>query len=488
MKPKLTKSLLSSLVVLALTGCTVTSEINSGTRSFKTPETWQHKVSAMTLKDTPITKKHWLSYFDNKNLIKIVQKALKNNQGLKAQYYVMLQSKERWNIANTSDWPELNLTINNSRRKSISKDQALSPSSAQYSTNAEISLQLSYEIDLWGKLAAEQKKSYLTMKSAQMSYQKAELSLIENVVRTWFTLVEAQELLALYQSRATNLQDNLAMIQSSYRLGLSKALDVYLTQNDVSKEQARVADQKHKVLTQKRNLEILLGEYPDGDLSTSEKLFDITQTTYFNQLDLGIPANILTKRPDLQSNWYAMLAADAELAVAHKQRFPRFSISANTNDSADELRNLLDGGALAWSLIGNLTTPIFNAGRLSSLEEQARLNVKQKEQLYLQGVYNAFLDIETNLSSRESLLTRLTAFKKARENALSAESLAFDQYLKGIVSYTTVLESQRRAFDAQSTVIQLQNQLIQNQVSMHVALGHDALLITSKQNNTEEES
>ena len=168
-----------------------------------------------------------------------------------------------------------------------------------------------------------------------------------------------------------------------------------------------------------------------------------------------------------------LLATDAGLAIAHKQRFPRISLLASSSDVSDELGSLLNGSALAWSLIGNLTQPLFNAGRLKALEEQARTRVIQAEKQYLDQLYKAFAEVENAISRDASLKAQYQATLGAEENAVAALTLSFEQYQRGIVTYTTVLESQRRAFDTQSTVIDLRNQLLQNRISLYLALGGD---------------
>jgi outer membrane protein TolC len=260
------------------------------------------------------------------------------------------------------------------------------------------------------------------------------------------------------------------MIQSSYQLGLNDALDVYLTKNSVNQELARVAQQQQTLQVSSRALELLLGDYPLAKIASQQNLPLIN-----DEIKLGLPAQLITRRADIQANWLALLALDAGLAVAHKQRFPSFNLTASVSDNDNELSNLLDGGALAWSLIGSITSPLFNAGRLESLEQQAKIMVQQKEQKYLQQVYQAFADVENSISERDSLNQRYGHYVTAQENALAAEKLSFDQYLRGLVTYTTVLESQRRSFDAQTTVIQLIHQLLQNRIEIYRALGGNYL-------------
>lgn len=444
--------------VAMLSACAGPSAITDAVKKVDTPKNWAGNTSNESQSNVAID--NWVNSFNHPQLTGVINQAIANNYQFKAQGAKLAIAKTRITVANASDLPELSMSFGQSRRKTLPN------SGVNYSSSSDINLQLSYELDLWGKLSDEQEKAQLNYASELAQYQQAQLTLVADVTKAYFSLVEAKSLLALYQERAANLKNNLAMIQSSYQLGLRDALDVYLTQNNVSSELARIAEQKQQVANKSRSLELLLGEYPNADIASGVELM-----TFNTDLAQGVPSDLLTKRSDLRASWYDLLALDASLAIAHKQRFPRISLSASTGESSNELGDLLDGGSMAWSLIGNLTMPLFNAGRLASLEEQARLAVVQKEQLYLQQMYQAFSDVERYIGNASTLKERFSHYAKAKDNAVSAEKISFDQYLKGLVSYTTVLESQRRAFDSQTTLIQLKNQLLANRISLFVALG-----------------
>ena len=173
------------------------------------------------------------------------------------------------------------------------------------------------------------------------------------------------------------------------------------------------------------------------------------------------------------ASWYQLLSTDANLAYAHKQRFPSLNLSATLGDSADRVSDLFSPSNLAWSLVGSISSPLFDAGRLSADEEAARLAVLRQEQVYLASLYDAFNEVETAISQEQSLQQRYQATLKAQENAIAAEQLSFEQYQSGLVTYTTVLDAQDRSFDAQSSVIEIKNQLIINRINLHIALGGD---------------
>jgi outer membrane protein TolC len=173
----------------------------------------------------------------------------------------------------------------------------------------------------------------------------------------------------------------------------------------------------------------------------------------------------------VQEAWLNLLAADADLAASHKARFPSLSLVGSAGVASAEFSDLLDADLSVWSIAGGLTQPLFNAGRLEAIEEQAAARVRQAEQQYLDLVFRAFADVENSISRSVSLRERYESFLDAETNSGAALELALEQYQRGLVPYTTVLESQRQAFDAETTVVQLRNLLLQNRISLYLALG-----------------
>ena len=345
-----------------------------------------------------------------------------------------------------------------------------------------MSLNLGYEVDLWGKLSDSNRQANLNYLAQQARFEQAKQQLVADVVKGWFDVVTAKQLLDLYKRREANALQNLDIIESGYRQGLNEALDVYLARNELNNERSRIATQQASLLTTARVLERLLGDYPKGIISANNDLPVIN-----TDIPLGLPSELITRKPTLRANWYQLLASDANLAYAHKQRFPSLNLTASLSDTTDRVSDLFSPSSLAWSLLGSISAPIFNGGRLKANEEIARLNSQKQEQQYLQTLYDAFSDVENAITLQQSLKAQYTSTLEAQENALAAEQLSFEQYQSGLVSYTTVLDAQGRSFDAQSSLISIKNQLIANRVNLHLALGGDfANTSTELQSNSNE--
>jgi len=462
---------LLALSIVLLSGCA--SNINSQQREqapSNVPQQWQQKTSAPVLH----VQQQWLTQLQNPQLNQFVEQALKNNQQLLQNSYDVAIQKQQLIVSGAALWPTLDLSARTSR----SKDNR----PVSYDNASAVSLDLTYEVDLWGKLSDSKREANLNYLAQQARFEQAKQQLVADVVTSWFDVVSAQQLLDLFKRREENAQQSLEIIESGYRQGINEALDVYLARNELNTERTRIATQQANLSASSRILERLLGEYPKGAISANSDLPVIN-----TDIPLGLPSELITRKPTLRASWYELLASDASLAYAHKQRFPSLNLTASLSDSTDRVSDLFSPSSLAWSLLGSISAPLFEGGRLKANEEIARLNTQKQEQLYLQTLYDAFGDVENAISQQQSLKAQYISTLEAQENALAAEQLSFEQYQSGLVTYTTVLDAQDRSFDAQSSLIEIKNQLIANRINLHIALGGDFAKPSSelKSNNNE---
>lgn len=445
---------LSVLLFSLLLGACAQTAISPETLNPQLPEQWQSNA------DSEPVSVGWLEQHGDERLLALVKEALANNFDL-AQQTASVQSAEQQVIIDGAPLlPAFNLAFDGARQRNVLEG------SKSHSSNLNVALNLNWEVDLWGKLSAAKRQSMLTLESRRSSLHASQLQLAADVSRAWYDLLQARQLRLLFEERLTNLERSLEIIEFGYRQGITEALDVYLGRNEVEQERTRLAQQKQRELESVNRLQFLLGRYPSGELETKD-LLPVKEA----KIAAGLPSDLLKRRPDIQSAWFDLLAADAQLAVAHKQRFPSLTISGNVGDSANSISRLLDEGSLAWSLLGGLTQPVFQGGRLAAREKQALAELQQSEQQYLNRLFTAFTEVENTLNAELTLADRYQSVLKAEENALAARALAFDQYQRGIIAFTSVLEAQRRAFDAQTAVIELRNSRLQNRIALYLALG-----------------
>ncbi|PHR85276.1 MAG: RND transporter [Colwellia sp.] len=446
--------LLLLFLSLLLSACSSTSEVDEKLKNLPLPQNWHDSKQALAVEH------NWLSQLDNPQVHQLVKKALAANQQFSMQAYALEISEQQLIVSGSELWPELDLAFRSGRNKDNQTDS--------YANSNSVNLNVSYEVDIWGKLSDADRMNNYDYLAQKSSFEQYKQQLVVNVLTTWFQVIEAEKLLILYRSRVDNSQQNLAIIEAGYKSGLTAALDVYLTRNDLNNELTRVSEQKTVKTKLIRQLERLVGEYPKGELLVNANLPLLT-----NDIPVGLPSELISRRPALKASWYQLLSQDAGLAYAHKQRFPSIVLSGSVGDSNADIGELLSGSSLAWSLLGSISAPIFNAGRLKANEEKSRLALKQAEQLYLDTLYSAFSDVENAITTEKNLKQSYYTMLAAQENAKIASTLSFEQYQSGLVSYTTVLDAQKRSFEAQTTLIKIKNQLIANRINLHFSLGGD---------------
>lgn len=421
-----------------------------------TPASWQADAAAVPV---PVAAEPWLAAPDDPKLAELAAIAERSNHELAEQRAVVTQTREALRAVAADRYPSVQLALDTAERQA-GVDFARSASSAS------VQLQASFELDIWGRLSDLQRSALLAWEEQQVRYEALRIEVLAALASDWYAMLEAEQLVTLLEGRVLNLQQNLAVIEDGYRLGLNESLDVYLARNQLEQEQANLRARVQARDDTRRSVELAVGAYPAASITAEHPLPALAA-----QPGTGVPAELASRRPDIRAAWLALLSADSNVAAARKARFPRLTLTADVGRSALELIKLASDSVLVWSLAGGLAQPLFDAGRLAAEEAQARAQVVALEQRYLRTVFLAFGEVEQAISQEQSLNDRRRAVERARKNAVAAEELAFDQYRRGIVPYATVLEAQRRSFDAATEVIALRAELLRNRVALHAALG-----------------
>lgn len=448
-------TLLPVLLGLNLTACSLL-DVSRDHPLPSTPASWQAEGAA---DPTPVPVEPWLATPDDPKLAEFAAIAEHSNHELAEQRAVVAQARESLRATGADRYPSVQLALDTAERQA-GVDFARSASSAS------VQLQASFELDIWGRLSDLERGALLAWEEQQVRYEALRIDVLAALASDWYSLMEAEQLVTLLEGRVENLQQNLAVIEDGYRLGLNESLDVYLARNQLEQEQANLRARVQERDDTRRSVEIALGAYPAASVAADYPLPALEA-----QPGTGVPAELASRRPDIRAAWLALLSADSAVAAARKARFPRLTLTADVGRSALELIKLASDSVLVWSLAGGLTQPLFDAGRLAAEEARARAEVVAREQRYLRTVFLAFGEVEQAISREHSLNERLRAVERGRTNATAAEELAFDQYRRGIVPYATVLEAQRRSFDAATEVIALRAELLRNRVALHAALG-----------------
>nr|VFJ44207.1 MAG: efflux transporter, outer membrane factor (OMF) lipoprotein, NodT family [Candidatus Kentron sp. DK]VFJ64410.1 MAG: efflux transporter, outer membrane factor (OMF) lipoprotein, NodT family [Candidatus Kentron sp. DK] len=400
----------------------------------------------------------WIAGFHDPDLEVLVEEALGRNFDLRAAGARVEAARARAGQQKAQALPHVTA--------GLSATRAREGTSGTIANRFELEAQISWEADLWRRLDHATSAAVAESQATQADYRGARLALAANIARAWFDVIEAGQQLRLSDKSVANFEKSLQTIEQQYQLGIGSALDVRLARENLATARGERQTRALNRDTATRSLEILLGRYPAGAMVVPRGLPRLQRT-----VPVGLPSDLLRRRPDIIGADARLLAREHQLAVARANRLPSVNLTAGGGTASGELRNLMDWDRLAWTLVGGLIQPIWKGGELSA---QARLAEADREQAwaeYISVVLRAFREVESTLTAEALLTGREAALRVAEEEATAAATLALDRYRHGLSDIVTLLSTQRREFAAKSALLAIVKQRLHTRIDLHLALG-----------------
>ena len=408
----------------------------------------------------------WLSDFQDESLRTLVEEAQRNNFDLQISAARLMTAFGAARIENAGRLPSVNASFNSARNKRVSAAgfRLVNPKT----DNFDVGLGLTWELDVWGKLANRSRAGRADAEAAQNDFVATQFSVAANTAKLWFGLVEAEMQLKLATEAHTAFAKNLEVVEQGFNRGVRQALDVRLTRANVANAEATMKARKRERDAAARSLEGILGRYPADEISVRTTLPEITRP-----IPGGLPSDLLQRRPDLVAAERRLAAADERKLLADKNRWPTISLTANGGTQTDDLGELLNPDQNVWRLAAGLTAPLFRGGQIAGQRKQAEGRLLEQVASFTRAVMTAFQEVENALDNEIHLREQETALKKAATESVAAEELAWEQYNRGLVDIITVLDSQRRSVNSQSSLYTVSRARLQNRVDLYLALGGD---------------
>ncbi len=332
--------------------------------------------------------------------------------------------------------------------------------------SAFISPVVNWEIDFWGKFRRANESARAQLLSTEYAMNTVQISLISEVVGTYFLLLDFKERLRVSEETLQSRQDYLEIIQKRFNKGVIPEID--LNQAQVQKEIAAgaVPVNKRLIANTENALSILLGRFPES-IQTD---LDLYEQTIPPDVPVGLPSSLLERRPDILEALYFIQAQNALIGVAVAERFPAISISGAVGAATNEAAQMTIDG-FVWSIAAGLTGPIFNFGQDKARVEIEEARTEQALYNYQNVVLNAFREVSDALIEITTYREQIAALSKQAAAAENANRLSKLRYDQGFSSYLEVLDSERAQFDAELALSQATQEYYSSYVRLYKALG-----------------
>ena len=412
----------------------------------------------------------WWTDFGDDELSAAIGTVLERNLDLRAAAARLELAAADARVAAGALHPQVQATYSGSRRKQNfvgfpipgAEDRVLST----VFTNQGVSLDTTWEVDLWGRLRTTEQAALADLQRSAADLQGAQLSIAGQTAKAWFAIAEAQQQVLLSEATVESFGESADRVQDRFEAGVRPALDLRLAMLNLSNAQAQLAQRRQQLDASTRQLQVLLAQYAGGDVTPPPDLPAMPPA-----VPAGVPADLVARRPDLVAAERQVAASEARLRVARRELLPGFSLTANTGTSTNALRSLLNGDFAVWGLVGNVLAPLWQGGRLRAQISRAEAQVAEVLATYVNTALVAYSEVETALAAEDYLADRVVHLTTSVEQARAAERLADERYRTGLETYITVLDSQRSLFQAQSELIAARRLRLENRVDLYLALG-----------------
>jgi NodT family efflux transporter outer membrane factor (OMF) lipoprotein len=404
----------------------------------------------------------WWEALASPELSRLIDEALADNFSLSEAWYRLQQARAAAVQAGASLYPELEAFGSAGTTRSDSAGGASGSGGRQ---NYEFGLTASYEVDLWGRVKSQREAALLDAKATEADLHAAAVSLAAEVALRWVQILSQRLQKQLLEEQLASNSTFLELIELRFRKAMVSALDVYQQKQVVENVRAKIPLVQAETQLLMHELALLLGRPPRSDLALNQK----TMPTIGQLPPLGLPADLLAARPDVQAAGMRLQSADWQLAEARANRLPALSIGAGAQYGPEDLDLLFDTWLL--SLAANLTAPVFDAGRRAAEVDRIQATVDESLWAYRRVVLTAVKEVEDALVRETRQREHIEALKAVIIAARSGLREAIDRYRNGLSDYLPVLTQLLTVQDLEQNMIAQQEQLILYRIGLYRALG-----------------
>ncbi|MFL6682426.1 MAG: efflux transporter outer membrane subunit [Burkholderiaceae bacterium] len=462
--PRATRLALAAAGLLALGACTALAptrqaEAPTAARFLETPPGWMAAAPGDTLSRGP-----WWTLFDDPVLDRLAPQVAVSNQNVAAAAAAVEASRAAVREQRASFFPTLSLEAGATRS---GVGGTAGGSTPKTSTRLTAGLGASWEPDLWGRIANTVSAANANAQAGEADLANATLSAQVAFVTDYLSVREADAEIVTLQATIEGYRRALQITQNRYAAAIAQKSDVLQAQTTLANAQADLAQLKQQRAQLFHAMAVLAGQAPAAFTLPAGDWNAITVPA----IPVGLPSDLLQRRPDIASAERKVAAANANIGVARAAYFPSLTLSANGSQGSTRLSDLFDVSSFAWSLGVSLAETIFDGGARTARVDEAQAAWKQSVAQYRQTVLEAFSAVEDQLSAAASLEEQQGLRRMASQAADQTELEMQNRYRQGLVAYTDVVTAQASALSARRALMQVSLNRQTAAIDMVSALG-----------------
>ena len=471
--------------------------------------------------ERPVEITQWWATFHDPELNSLIDRSVRANPSLRQAGLRILEARENRIIAGAGEWPTVNVGGGyqyargskniefplsafgggsgknaNGKQQPSRLDQPAGPTNNGASSGAtggaassgaplsplgsgglpgvntqiwQAGFDASWEVDIFGGVRRSIEAANADFQAAVEDRRDLLITLYSEIALNYIELRGYQREIEIARENLQSQQQTLELTRTRFQAGVTTQLDVARAQAQVATTAATIPVLDLEVHQTIHRMSVLLGEHPGALIEELAAARQIPGTP--PELPVGMPAELLRRRPDIRRAERELAAATARVGVATAQLYPRFTLIGAFGFDASKITHIADYSSHYYAIGPGISWPIFTAGRIRAAIRVQNAQQEQALSAYEQTVLNALRDVEDALVGYSRDRMRRESLAEAVSANHTAVDLAQQQYAQGVVDFLTVLEAQRSLYGAEDQLAQVDARISTDVVALYKALG-----------------
>lgn len=429
------------------------------------PETWQ--LEQQNFQTLP-TDDAWWNSFNDPVLTQLISLAIKNNYNVASALKRIEMASKEIGMAKANYYP--NISISGSWTKEQESGKLYSYDTDRMRTSYfSLGASMNWEIDVFGRVYSNVKEKKAAYNVARADYDAVMVSLCASVATAYMQLRTYEEELNVANQHIISQKEVCKITEARYNADLGNMLDVTQAKVVLYETEATLPSLEANVRTTKNSLALLVGEYPgaiDEILDSQTGMPQYTQT-----VDIGLPAELLRRRPDIVEAEMELAEYAAAVGVAKKDFLPTLSLTGDIGTSAHSGKNLFGKQSLTYSIAPQLSWTVFEGLSRNYALSEAKLQLESAIDQYNLTVMSAVEEVDNALISYASLLNAIELQTRVVAESKKSMELSFELYRSGLTMFTNVVDGQISWLTNQNTLTEMQGEALAALVTIYKSLG-----------------
>jgi NodT family efflux transporter outer membrane factor (OMF) lipoprotein len=462
-----------ALLTILTGGCAVGPNYHQP--QVKAPRSWSEPLAGGET-NSAIAASDWWKNFHDSGLDSLIERAVRSNHDLRIAQARVREARAQYGIASADLWPTLDASGSYARSLQSKNQPMLGslPSSLKqeipFENNVyQAGFDASWEIDVFGGKRRAKEAAGAQVAASEFDRRDVLVTLLGDVARDYVDLRGYQQRLVIANQNIVAQEKSLAITRDRFAKGLASDLDVQQASTVLANTRADVPTLESSIETSMHSLELLLGQEPGalkGELSQSGPI-----PAQPPVVPVGLPSELLLRRPDVRVAERQLAAATANIGVAKADLFPKFYLNGSAGYESVSASDWFAGASKFWSVGPTVQWRIFDAGRI-----RAKIKVQDARQeralaSYEQTVLTAFEEVENGLVAYAKEQTRRRSLQDAATSSQKSLETANKLYANGLTDFLHVLDSERSLYQAQDALAQSDRAVAANLISLYKSLG-----------------